>query len=94
MRKDLISLIRDIFSKKPEPTPEEQKRAEEQKTEHERLLAMMAEVRRQFPSVYTIPYSPMVYESQKRGLPISHFAPGSSAGMAYKEIADEVMRWK
>jgi chromosome partitioning protein len=92
-RKDLISLIRDIFAKKPEPTPEELQRAEEQKTEHERLLAMMAEVRRQFPSVYTIPYSPLVYESQKRGLPISHFASGSSAGVAYKEIAYEVMRW-
>jgi chromosome partitioning protein len=92
-KKDLITLIRDIFYKKPVPTPMEQKRAEEQKTEHERLLAMMAEIRNQFASVYTIPYSPMVYESQKRGLPISHFAPGSSAGVAYKEIADEVMRW-
>jgi chromosome partitioning protein len=92
-KKDLISLIRDIFSKKPEPTPEELKRREEQKAEHDRLLAMMAEVRRQFPSVYTIPYSPMVYESQKRGLPISHFAPGSSTGVVYKEIANEVMIW-
>jgi chromosome partitioning protein len=92
-RKDVLSRLWEIFHKKPEPTPMELERTEEQKTEHERLLAMMAEVRQQFPSVYTIPYSPLVYESQKRGLPISHFAPGSSAGVAYKQIADEVMRW-
>jgi chromosome partitioning protein len=34
-----------------------------------------------------------VYEAQKRGMPLSHFAPGSSAGIAYKTIAEEVMRW-
>jgi chromosome partitioning protein len=54
---------------------------------------MMIEVKRRFPAVYTVPYSPLVYEAQKRGLPISHFAPESSAGVAYKTIADEVMRW-
>jgi len=26
-------------------------------------------------------------------LPISHFAPDSPAGIAYKTIADEVMKW-
>jgi chromosome partitioning protein len=34
-----------------------------------------------------------VYEAQKRGIPISHFAPDSQAGIAYKTIADEVMKW-
>jgi len=90
---DLLSLIRNIFSKKPEPTTEEKKTDEEQKNEHERLLGMLVEVKRRFPSVYTVPYSPLVYEAQKRGLPISHFAPESSAGVAYRTIAGEVMRW-
>jgi len=93
-RKDLFSLLRSIFYKTPEPTPLEQKAAEEQKTEHERLLAMLDEIRRRFPAVYTVPFSPAVYESQKRGLPISHVAPESSAGLAYKTIADEVMKWR
>ena len=92
-KSDLFTVIRNIFYKKPEPTPREQKAAEEQKTEHERLLAMLGEVKRRFPSVYTIPYSPMVYEAQKRGLPISHYAPESSAGVAYKTIAGDVMKW-
>jgi chromosome partitioning protein len=92
-KKDLISLIRNFLFKKPEPTPGELRVQEEQKTEHERLLAMMTEVKRRFPVVYTVPYSPLVYEAQKRGLPISHFAPESSAGVAYKAIAEEVMRW-
>ena len=43
--------------------------------------------------MYTVPYSTAVYEAQKRGMPISHFAPDSSAGIAYKTIAEEVMRW-
>jgi chromosome partitioning protein len=90
---DLISRIRNFFFAKPGPTPEEQKTAQEQNTEHERLLAMMTEVKRRFPVVYTVPFSPLVYEAQKRGLPISHFAPESNAGVAYKTIADEVMRW-
>jgi len=90
---DLLSRLMKIFYKKPEPTPQEQKAVEEQNAEHERLLAMMIEVKRRFPAVYTVPYSPLVYEAQKRGLPISHFAPESSAGVAYKTIADEVMRW-
>jgi chromosome partitioning protein len=89
----LISRIRNFLYKKPEPTPDELRIREEQTTEHERLLGMMIEVKRHFPAVYTIPYSPKIYEAQRRGLPISHFAPESSAGVAYKTIADVVMRW-
>lgn len=91
--KDIFSLIRNLFYKKPEPTPEEIKAQEEQKTEHERLLSMLVEIKRLFRTVYTIPYSPQVYEAQKRGLPISHFAPESGAGMAYKTVTGEVLRW-
>jgi chromosome partitioning protein len=54
---------------------------------------MLSQIKRRFPSVYTVPYSTSVYEAQKRGMPISHVAPDSSAGIAYKTIAEEVMRW-
>ena len=91
---DLLFRIRRLFYKKPGPTPSEIKAAEEQNAEHERLLGVLSEIRRLFRTVYTVPYSPLIYESQKRGLPISEFAPESSAGTAYKTIADEVMSWK
>jgi chromosome partitioning protein len=91
---DILFRIRRLFYKKEGPTPAEIRSEEEQNTEHERLLSILSEIQRLFRSVYTVPYSPLVYESQKRGLPISHFAPDSSAGMAYKTIADVVMTWK
>ena len=92
-RRDLFTKLRNIFYKPPEPSPADLKTAEEQKKERERLLSTLTEIKRIFSSVYTVPYSPEVYEAQKRGMPISHFAPGSSAGIAYKTISDEVMRW-
>jgi len=92
-KKDLFSLIRNLFHKKPAPTPAEIKALEEQKTEHERLLLMLDEIQRLFRTVYTVPYSPLIYEAQRRGLPISHFAPDSSAGKAYKKIEDVVITW-
>jgi len=92
-RTDLFTRIFHIFHKPPEPSVKEIQDAKEQKKEQERLLATLAEIRKRFPSVYTVPYSPAVYEAQKRGMPISHFAPDSSAGVVYKAIADEVMKW-
>jgi chromosome partitioning protein len=92
-QQDLLSLIRNLFYKKPEPTPAEEEAKKERTAEHERLEAILAEIRRHFPLVYTVPFSPTVYEAQKRGLPLSHCAPDSSAGTAYKTIADEVLRW-
>ncbi len=65
----------------------------EREKEHERLAGMLAEIGKKFPDVHTVPYSPEIYEAQKRGMPISHVAPESSAGHAYKVIADEVMKW-
>lgn len=91
--KDIFTRLRDLFYKKPEPTPEEIKVADELNAEHERLLSMLVEIKRLFKTVYTVPYSPLIYEAQKRGLPISHFAPESNAGMAYKTIAEEVIQW-
>ncbi len=89
----LFMRIRNIFSRPPEPSAESLKAAEEQKLEHTRLLAMLSQIKRRFPSVYTVPYSTAVYDAQKRGMPISHIAPESGAGFAYKTIAEEVMRW-
>jgi chromosome partitioning protein len=91
--KDLFSRIRNIFYKPPEHSPEYLRAEEEHKKEQTRLLTTLNEIKHRFPSVYTVPYSPEVYEAQKRGMPISHFAPGSNAGIAYKTITDEVMRW-
>jgi len=90
---DLLSRIRNIFYKKPEPTPAEREAAREQKAEHERLEALLNEIRQRFPLVYTVPFSPVVYEAQKRGLPLSHCASDSSAGRAYQSITDKVMTW-
>ena len=91
--KDIFTRLRDLFYKKPEPTPEEIQVQQEKETEHERLLSMRAEVGRLFKTVYTVPYSPQIYEAQKRGLPISHYAPESAAGIVYKNITEEVLRW-
>jgi chromosome partitioning protein len=92
-KKDLLSLIRSILFKAPKKTPQEEKAAEEQKGEQERLQVMLDDIKRRFSVVYIVPYSPDVYEAQIRGMPISHYAPESGAGLAYRTIADEVMRW-
>ena len=92
-KNDLLSRIRKFLYKERDPTPDEQMTAEEYKNEHERLQGILDEIKCRFPVVYTVPYSTAVYDAQKRGLPISHVAPDSSAGIAYKTIADEVMKW-
>jgi chromosome partitioning protein len=92
-RKDIFTRLRNIFYKKPDPSPEDLKASLELKNEQERLSTTLAVIKKLFPSVYTVPFSPMVYEAQKRGLPISQFAPDSPAGIAYKTIANEVMKW-
>lgn len=90
---DIVSWIRSFFIPRHEPTQAELDAAKERKTEHERLTAMLAEIAKKFPDVHTVPYSPEVYEAQKRGMPISHVAAESSAGEAYRIIANEVMKW-
>lgn len=92
-KQDIFTVLHNIFYKKPEPTADEIRKKEEERTEHERLVALEAEVRRLFTAVYTVPYSPQIYEAQKRGLPISMFAPTSSAGVAYKTLADVIISW-
>ena len=90
---DIFLKVRSFFYKTPGPTPEELKQREEREAEHDRMLVMLDEIRKRFSTVFTVPFSPAVYEAQKRGVPVSHFAPESSAGKAYRTIADEVMKW-
>jgi len=92
-RTDFFTRLLNIFRRPPERSLKDLESAEEQKHEKERLTATLDEIRKKFPSVYTVPYSPAVYEAQQRGMPISHFSPESSAGVAYKAIANEVMKW-
>jgi chromosome partitioning protein len=40
--------------------------------------------------VFIVPESQEIYEAQKRGLPISHYAPESAVGKAYEKIADHI----
>lgn len=90
---DLISRIRALFVPQHIPTDEELNAKQEREKEHERLEEMLSSVRKKFTEVHTIPYSPEIYEAQKKGMPISHIAKDGSAGCAYRKIADEVMTW-
>lgn len=40
---------------------------------------------------FTIPFSRKIYRAQKKGMPISHFAPFSDVGRAYKRIAKGIV---
>jgi chromosome partitioning protein len=90
---NLVSWLRSLISLPHTPTDEEKRSSEERAKEHERLQEMLAGIEKKFTDVHTVPYSPEVYEAQMKGMPLSHVAPESSAGIAYKTIADEVMRW-
>ncbi|MFA5236918.1 MAG: AAA family ATPase [Methanoregula sp.] len=93
-KSDLVSWFRALLTPQHVPTEEERTAGKERAKEHERLAGMLAEIGKKFPEVHTVPYSPEVYEAQKKGMPISHVSPASSAGGVYRAIADEVMKWK
>jgi chromosome partitioning protein len=63
------------------------------RADEEALKVFETEVRKYFSVVYTVPFSRAIYESQKAGLPISHFAPDNNAAKVYREIAGEIMKW-
>lgn len=46
-----------------------------------------------FKKIYLVPYSVEIFESQARGVPISHYAPRCGAALAYKRIANEVAKY-
>jgi len=50
-----------------------------------------AEVRKAFKQVFIVPYSPAIYETQQKGLPISHYAPESDAGREYRAITTALL---
>ena len=43
-----------------------------------------------FNPVFVVPAADEIYQTQKKGLPISHFAPQSGAGKAYERIAKSI----
>ncbi len=47
------------------------------------------ETRKIFKKVFSIPHSVEIYETHRKGLPISHFASRCKAGVAYQKIAEE-----
>lgn len=59
----------------------------EEEREKERLKAFESEVRKKFKQVFVVHYSPLIYEAQQRGLPISHYAPESKPGRDYRAVA-------
>jgi len=42
--------------------------------------------------ILTTPFSRKIYTVQMKGMPISHYAPHSNVGRAYKRIAEEVLK--
>ena len=43
--------------------------------------------------IFTIPFSRNIYKAQMKGRPISHYAPYSDVGRAYKRIAKEILNY-
>ncbi len=41
--------------------------------------------------IFKIPFSRKIYKAQMKGMPISHYAPYSDVGRAYKRIAKEIV---
>jgi chromosome partitioning protein len=50
-----------------------------------------SKLKEMFKKLYVIPYSEKIYEAQKAGVPISHYAPGSRAAKAYAKIARRII---
>lgn len=42
--------------------------------------------------IFSIPFSRKVYGSQMKGIPISHYAPCSNVGRAYKKVTKELVK--
>ena len=47
-------------------------------------------LREMFDTLFVVPDSIEIYETQRRGVPISHYAPGSRVGRAYAEITKSI----
>jgi chromosome partitioning protein len=51
----------------------------------------LAKLKEMFQTVFVVPESREIYEAQKKGIPISHFAPGSRCGKAYEKIVKSIV---
>ncbi|MDN7024449.1 ParA family protein [Methanoculleus sp. FWC-SCC1] len=80
----LALFIKRLFA--PRASPDDEK-------ERQRLTDLEDEVKKHFKQVFTVPYSPKIYETQQKGLPISHYAPESDAGEMYRTIASTIQNW-
>jgi chromosome partitioning protein len=49
-----------------------------------------ASLREMFQTVFVVPAAEEIYQTQKEGLPISHYAPRSGVGKAYEKIANSL----
>ena len=49
-----------------------------------------AALRKMFDTVFVVPAAEEIYQTQKAGIPISHYAPRSGVGRAYEKIAKAV----
>lgn len=49
-----------------------------------------ASLREMFHPVFVVPAAEEIYHTQKKGIPISHYAPQSGAGKAYEKIAKSI----
>lgn len=49
-----------------------------------------ARLRETFHTVFIVPDSTEIYQAQREGVPISHYAPGSRIGGAYEKIAKSI----
>ena len=49
-----------------------------------------ARLKEMFDTVFTVPESIEIYQAQKKGIPVSHMAPGSKVGKAYRKIAESI----
>jgi len=49
------------------------------------------ELKRLYRNVFLVPYSDKIYESQLKGIPISHYKPKSNVGVSYEKIAEAVL---
>jgi len=62
--------------------------------EKENLIGIENEVKKHFPRVFAVPYNKAIYQAQKSGMPISHFAPDCDAGKMYEQITGEMIGWR
>jgi len=44
-------------------------------------------------NVFVVPYDTRIFETQLRGIPVSHHSPSSKVGLSYKKIAEKLLSY-